>query len=1480
MTTTFRRDAPAAWADGVKSSKRIGVRPTGAVAGALLVVAALAALAVAGWGIKELSILWGAAAIAALAGVVVLTLRGFPLFAILTVVAGAVAWGVATRGRLPDSWFDILGVLGFIGINLAFVVPLAGSFLAALLLDARRVARLSIDEAVSGRRWWGKPDDHLPRLKELEAIPSARFFALGEGGCTHLVVAGRRVALFLPTVWPHGEYTMDAAGQVLRGGRLFVPGSEDVDGLAAEVHTWREQLTKIGGTVRGYLVIAPSRDDAGEELVISVAPGEHLHLVHAHDMSEAAGRWLSTEPYRVDLHVMERLLFLAEGNKIPEPLPSPRTFADEAPGPSTGRTPLPTDAAFAAAAGEEPSPSAGEETPATPPTTWRPGNGTMRAKLGRLARAATAKPDPLEDSPSEQDAPDTPEAALPSNFDPDDPYAPPPRDEWPPTRSQPRDGTRPPFREDARDDLRTEAWDSPRAGSRPEAWDGPRDGSRSDARGDLRTEAWDSPRAGSRAEAWDSPRDGSRSDARDGSRSDARDGSRSDARDGLRGEAWDSPRADAFRSEASTGGSDRNDFGRRPVWDRDSDSDAASSDYRRSDADRSGRGYTGSDGASSDYGRSDAGRSGRGYTGSDGASSDYGRSDAGRSSRGYTGSDAGSPGFDRSDAGRSDAARAEADASWEARATRELVGNWDNESASQIAAWAADGSAEVPTTPAPSSSSDAPRANRRGADAERPSERLSWSSTPAGDAPAADDRFRWSSAADDFPVTYETGAWSGGPSNPADEPTGARRRSWTEPEELARDSSGGADTWRPASERNSEPWTPPPAAEPKLDVWTAPASEAAPSDSWRSSYGSDRTSNGAPDRASGASPRSGSEPRTGSFAASEPWTAPPAPGRETWATTGASAAEPWTGSAAPGRESRASSPERESWTPAPSPERPASAPGRASWPPAAAPEREPRAASQREPWGASAGASERGSWAASANASEREPWAASTGASERERRDGAGPDGRRRPEDRPVAGERPSRGGGLFDGDAPELVAQPLELRRSWDSDPTGRSIRRRDRTQAGDADGPDAADYGPQTGTWPGAPNGAEPAARPGVGSGGRDRAMGDDRDRAADGGAWGGAPGLSTDHGQGPADRGAAYGERGPGFGDRGPAFGDRGAGADNGSWGSGPGARDRRPEVQYVDGRTDGPGTRDADGRTEAWPRTPERREQPTVASGRQGQFVADRGREPQFPGREDQFAADRGREPQFPGREQPQFPGREQQFPGGAQQAPGGQEESWWDAPSAEPGKPAEAAEKPKRSRWGRNKDKDAGKGKAPEVPAADDWAAGEPGDLSGWATESTSRWDRNAPRDEPGRRGPSGQPSQQGGPAPGGPGQAGLGQAGPGYAGQPSQGGPGYADRPNQGGPNPAGRPGQGEPNFGAQPGQAGPGFGGPSGQGERPGRGQDDWGGPGRSERGGQERVPEQRKREPGAFEDLAPLELNLDEEPKEKSSRRFLRRK
>ncbi|WP_433084167.1 hypothetical protein ACQP1P_06780 [Dactylosporangium sp. CA-052675] len=758
MTSTFRRNAPAPWAEGIKRSKRVAVRPTGAVAAGLLGLSVLVALAVAGWAIKELSILWGAAAILALAGVVVLTLRGFPLFAILTIAAGAVAWGVATRGRLPDSWLDLLGVLGFLGINLAYVVPLAGAFLSALLLDARRVSRSSIDEAVSGRRWWGKPDDTLPRLKELEAIPSSRFFALGEGGCTHLVSAGRRVALFLPTVWPHGEFTMDAAGQVLRGGRLFVPGSEDVDGLAAEVHTWREQLAKVGGSVRGYLVVAPSRGDVSEDLVISVAPGEHLHLVHAHEMADAAGRWLAAEPYRVDLHVMERLLVLAAGNELPEPLSLPRTFAREATASSGERSDAtsPTDAAFAAAASSPSGPPAaagmptvlgGAGEPTAPTTAWRPGNGVMRARLSRLAKSAAARgehadatiagSEPAPEPPTDGNGPDpaTPEAALRSHAD---------------------SNFGPASRFD-RDHDRDADFGAPSRRDRDADYGAP-------ARTDRDPDFGASARAGrdsdfGAASGFDRDRDhGSYSDFG----ASARAGNDSD-----------------FGASARAGND--SDFGASARAGRDSDFGVASG-Y---DASARPNGE-----ASSRRGGDASARGGDGAAARDGASA---------------GGDVSSRKDD------------DPESSWEARLTRELVGNWDNDSASRLAAWAAEDTSEP----------DA-----------RASARRAWSPM-GGETPAPGERFRWSSeAADDFPVAYEAGNWLDPATDAEPARADARRETRTT------DASGDSRTPEPdaesrrenrASERDADSWRDSRAPEPGADSWRDSSAPEPGADSWRDS---------------------------------------------------------------------------------------------------------------------------------------------------------------------------------------------------------------------------------------------------------------------------------------------------------------------------------------------------------------------------------------------------------------------------------------------------------------------------------------------------------------------------------------------------------------------------------------------------------------------------------------------------------------------
>ncbi|MER7282541.1 hypothetical protein ABT369_49725 [Dactylosporangium sp. NPDC000244] len=1389
MTATFRRDTPAPWAEGIKRSKRVTVRPTGAVAAGLLGASVLVALAVAGWGIKELSILWGAAAILALAGVVVLTLRGFPLFAILTIAAGAVAWGVATRGRLPDSWFDLPGVLGFIGINLAYVVPLAGSFLSALLLDARRVSRSSIDEAVSGRRWWGKPDDTLPRLKELEVIPSSRFFALGEGGCTHLVSAGRRVALFLPTVWPHGDFTMDAAGQVLRGGRLFVPGSEDVDGLAAEVHTWREQLAKVGGSVRGYLVVAPSRGDVSEDLVISVAPGEHLHLVHAHEMADAAGRWLAAEPYRVDLHVMERLLVLAAGNELPEPLSLPRTFAREASASSAERsdTASPTDAAFAAAASSPSGTSAaagmptvlgGTGEPTAPTTAWRPGNGVMRARLSRLAKSAAARgehadatiagSEPAPEPPTDGNGPDpaTPEAAL---------------------RSQADSNFGPASRFD-RDHDHDADFGAPSRRDRDAEYGAP-------VRADR-----------------DLGRDSDFGAASGYDRDLGRDADfAAPARAGGRGSGRD----------ADLGGTSRFDRG----------------------YDASGRGYDAS------------GRGGASSRGDDDASS---RGRDGASGRG----------------GASAQGDDDPESSWEARSTRELVGNWDNDSASRIAAWAAEDTSDP----------DA-----------RASARRAWSPM-GGETPAPGERFRWSSEAeDDFPTAYEAGSWPDPSTDTQPARPDARRE--TRPTDASGDPrtpEPNADSWREtrAPEPVADSWRDSRAPEPNADSWRDSRAPEPVADSWRDSRAPEPVVE--PSWRDTRTP----EPVADSWRENrapepvqEPWRErrAPEPIAETrapepvadWRTPGR---EPWAGDSQDARraderpvvewppppaESRGAERLQVDWrTPdSPAPERPsvewrsapdAPAPERPSVDWLAAPERpaaewqsgaerpaserptvdwqpaSERSAGERQPaserpsveWrsASEAGPSQRPSveWrsaeapAAGRGADEVRPsarpsveWqpAAENGASGRpsvewqpaaENRPSvewqpgaeAGPsvDWRTSPqagggdwrnsepgrEQQPAAGEarrRPERApftGSLFEGDSPELVAKPLELRRSWESsDAASRSIRRRDRQQPGEVENVDAREQ--RTASWPSVP-GADAGPMPGMG---QPNAAPAGNGRTTD--AWeaqaGSGRAADAWEGQAAAGNGRAadaWDPRSENPNTQAQPAAPAGGGWNSQPWASHPSGREAQGQPDFAAG---GGASAQQGASTQPWEAQAPSRDEPATQA---------------WPGRNGRTTDAWESRPQRPAP------------PPVDNHAPAGRagEEAWWDGPAQAPVPPPVAdggdgsPEKAKKSRWGRNKDKDKKERNSPEETAG------------AWASEPGERWEPAAPRNEEPR---------------------------------------------NEGWERAAPRS-------------------------EEPGN--EGW--------GGGERIPEQRKREQqqlSAFEDLAPLELNLDEEPKEKT-RRFLRRK
>ena len=99
------------------------IRPSALAVGTLLTGASLICLAVIGYGTVNVSVFWSICAGLAGVAVLVITLRGFPLLAVVPVFIAAFLWGLAMRAWLPD---DLLGVFKFLGGNLAFDVPLVG----------------------------------------------------------------------------------------------------------------------------------------------------------------------------------------------------------------------------------------------------------------------------------------------------------------------------------------------------------------------------------------------------------------------------------------------------------------------------------------------------------------------------------------------------------------------------------------------------------------------------------------------------------------------------------------------------------------------------------------------------------------------------------------------------------------------------------------------------------------------------------------------------------------------------------------------------------------------------------------------------------------------------------------------------------------------------------------------------------------------------------------------------------------------------------------------------------------------------------------------------------------------------------------------------------------------------------------------------------------------------------------------------------
>jgi len=302
-------EPPAAWQKLIRSGKRERVRPGIVRPVALMVLAGLAWLAVVALGVLKLNPLWSLGALVAGLGALALAVRGRSVLGLLPVLAGAAAWGMATGDKMPDSFSDVAGDLTVVGWNVLYAVPLLVAYGCATWVDSARDVRDRVDAALGQRRWFGAADvpDAEPALAVLETVPSVRFFQLHEGACAHLVTAGRRVALIRATVWPRGDYTVTDVGEVHRNGRIFAPGSDDLNGVMADVRRWGERLEGVAPVGVGFLVVHAANDRDGEAVRIDVPETRGVRVISAHRFVTAVGEFLAEEPYRVDVALAERL---------------------------------------------------------------------------------------------------------------------------------------------------------------------------------------------------------------------------------------------------------------------------------------------------------------------------------------------------------------------------------------------------------------------------------------------------------------------------------------------------------------------------------------------------------------------------------------------------------------------------------------------------------------------------------------------------------------------------------------------------------------------------------------------------------------------------------------------------------------------------------------------------------------------------------------------------------------------------------------------------------------------------------------------------------------------------------------------------------------------------------------------------------------------------------------------------------------------
>jgi hypothetical protein len=211
------------------------------------------------------------------------------------------------RSWVPDSGGDVAGLAKLIAGNLAYSGPLVLGYLAAVWADGRRTSRAGVSTGLGGRRWFGvNVGDPEPQLPALEQVPAARFFALPAGSCSHLVVAGRRAALVGTTVWPRGEFGV-SGNQVVRNGRPFAPGTDDVDGAVDDLRRWSQRLAPVGANCRAFLTVHPASGRITDAVRVAMPAVEGVQVVAAADFVETVGAYLAADANTISVDVMTEL---------------------------------------------------------------------------------------------------------------------------------------------------------------------------------------------------------------------------------------------------------------------------------------------------------------------------------------------------------------------------------------------------------------------------------------------------------------------------------------------------------------------------------------------------------------------------------------------------------------------------------------------------------------------------------------------------------------------------------------------------------------------------------------------------------------------------------------------------------------------------------------------------------------------------------------------------------------------------------------------------------------------------------------------------------------------------------------------------------------------------------------------------------------------------------------------------------------------